>query len=310
MSFISWIAKKFTPDTPVAFTILLNKEGQGLLLRRGQTAPYAPGLWNFPGGHIDKGETAEDAARRECQEEAGITPINLTFLGPKNGYFSYFKGEANTTKVTLGTHWGIQENDSYAWVSFDDYFKYDVAEHSMDHYWYIAHGKEPPKPKVTKTMGFAGGSGGYTAGDSTTAKILARKYQQCADLLRKNAELNPNLKMKYINYATNIESKIPTIQRAIDKNRHDLVFWEKIGTINIPELQQAVKPVLGYWRRRMTSQQPQQPQGLQELPPITSTRPTWLEPPDTTTMDTRHYRTFSDYMRAKNDRIGGGGKGI
>lgn len=308
MSFISWIAKKFTPDTPVVFTILLDKDGRGLLLRRGKTAPYAPGLWNFPGGHIDKGETAIDAARRECEEEAGITPQNLTLLGPKNGYFTYFKGEATSTKVTLGTNWGIQENDAYAWVSFDEFFKYEVADYSMDHYWYIAHGKEPPKPKVTKSA-FTG-SGGYTAGDSTTAKILARKYKQCADILRKSAEVNPNSKAKYLNYATNIESKIPTVQRAIDKNRHDLVFWEKIGTLNIPELQQAVKPILGYWRRRMTSQQqPQQPQGLQELPPITSTRPTWMEPVDTTD-SSRHYRTFTDYMRAKNDRIGGGGKGI
>ena len=43
-----------------------------LLLRRGFTAPVAPGLWSLPGGVIDKGETAKQAMIRECAEEIGL----------------------------------------------------------------------------------------------------------------------------------------------------------------------------------------------------------------------------------------------
>lgn len=45
--------------------IVLNKEGKALLVK------YA-GLYMLPGGKIDKGETEEDALKREVLEESGI----------------------------------------------------------------------------------------------------------------------------------------------------------------------------------------------------------------------------------------------
>jgi 8-oxo-dGTP pyrophosphatase MutT (NUDIX family) len=43
-----------------------------LLCRRSPEASFMPGVWVFPGGMIEKGETAEECAARELAEEAGI----------------------------------------------------------------------------------------------------------------------------------------------------------------------------------------------------------------------------------------------
>lgn len=45
--------------------------GKVLLVRRGR--PPAKGRWSLPGGHIEAGEAADEAVKRELAEEAGIS---------------------------------------------------------------------------------------------------------------------------------------------------------------------------------------------------------------------------------------------
>ena len=62
---------------PVAAAIPATPDNHIILLRRG----FDPGkdLWTFPGGFVDLGESVEQAARREAQEELEIA-IELTRL--------------------------------------------------------------------------------------------------------------------------------------------------------------------------------------------------------------------------------------
>ncbi|HWC86286.1 MAG TPA: NUDIX domain-containing protein [Solirubrobacteraceae bacterium] len=62
-------AAYFNPK-PVAAAIPVDDEGRVILLRRG----FDPGQgrWTFPGGFVDLGESVEDAAVRETDEELGI----------------------------------------------------------------------------------------------------------------------------------------------------------------------------------------------------------------------------------------------
>jgi ADP-ribose pyrophosphatase YjhB (NUDIX family) len=55
---------------PVAAAIPHDDEGRVILLRRG----FDPGrgLWTFPGGFVDLGESVPEAARRETEEELGM----------------------------------------------------------------------------------------------------------------------------------------------------------------------------------------------------------------------------------------------
>ena len=75
-------AAYFNPK-PVAAAIPVDRAGRVILLRRG----FAPGrgLWTFPGGFVDLGESVEEAARRETEEELGIA----VELGPLVGVYSH-----------------------------------------------------------------------------------------------------------------------------------------------------------------------------------------------------------------------------
>ena len=67
---------------PVAAAIPATADGRIILLRRG----FQPGkgLWTFPGGFVDLGESVEEAARRETREELEID----VELGPVVGVYS------------------------------------------------------------------------------------------------------------------------------------------------------------------------------------------------------------------------------
>ena len=60
----------FYNPKPVAGAIPRDADGRVWLLRRGFDP--AAGLWTFPGGFVDLGESVEDAARREAKEELEI----------------------------------------------------------------------------------------------------------------------------------------------------------------------------------------------------------------------------------------------
>lgn len=53
--------------------IITARDGKALFLRRSSLGDH-PGEWCFPGGKIEPGETAQDAAERETREEIGPVP--------------------------------------------------------------------------------------------------------------------------------------------------------------------------------------------------------------------------------------------
>jgi 8-oxo-dGTP pyrophosphatase MutT (NUDIX family) len=59
-------------------TVRLRNGRTEILLVRARPAPHD---WVLPKGHIEDGETEEDCARREIQEEAGVDATPLGVLG-------------------------------------------------------------------------------------------------------------------------------------------------------------------------------------------------------------------------------------
>ena len=65
----------------VCGVVLLRDDGAALLQWRDDRPDIQdPGIWVFPGGHAESGETAEAAARRELQEETCYQCSDLRLL--------------------------------------------------------------------------------------------------------------------------------------------------------------------------------------------------------------------------------------
>lgn len=63
----------------VAVGVILDENKQVLISKRAASA-HQGGLWEFPGGKVETGESLEQALARELNEELGITPIETSSL--------------------------------------------------------------------------------------------------------------------------------------------------------------------------------------------------------------------------------------
>ena len=64
---------------------VLLRNGAVLLGRRTSDRDWLPGAWDVFGGHIEPGEDAQQALRRELDEELGIVPDALHYLTTLDG---------------------------------------------------------------------------------------------------------------------------------------------------------------------------------------------------------------------------------
>ncbi len=57
------------------------RNGTVLLVHRSPSKQFYPDVWDLPGGHVNQGESLEEALRREAREELGIEVLELSWLG-------------------------------------------------------------------------------------------------------------------------------------------------------------------------------------------------------------------------------------
>ena len=107
---------------------LIKKNDKYLIGRRGPNEK-SPGLWEFPGGKIEKGETPIECIKRELKEELNInaeigdlvTKYNYDY--PNVSYLLYFF----KVKSYIG-EFKIIVHDKLEWVSLHDFHKYDFLQ--------------------------------------------------------------------------------------------------------------------------------------------------------------------------------------
>ena len=59
-------------ETNIVTTGILRDKELLLIIKRNENDVLYPGAWEFPGGHLEKGETLKEALKRELEEEIGF----------------------------------------------------------------------------------------------------------------------------------------------------------------------------------------------------------------------------------------------
>lgn len=74
-------------EPSLAVGAVVRRDGELLMVERG--VPPAAGRWSVPGGHVEPGETLDEAVRREVLEETGVD----VQVGELLGYVELSAGE-------------------------------------------------------------------------------------------------------------------------------------------------------------------------------------------------------------------------
>ena len=114
------------PLVLVAAAALVRSDGRLLLAQRPEGKPMA-GLWEFPGGKVEAGESPQHALTRELKEELGLTVTEAdmsAFSFASHAYDSFHL----LMPVFLVRKWGgeleAREGQQLAWVSAEEIGSY------------------------------------------------------------------------------------------------------------------------------------------------------------------------------------------
>ena len=124
-------------EKPGSIVIILREDDSVLLLKRPTWIKWGAGKWAFPGGKLEKGETPQQAAIRETEEETqlkvrNLKPVKICLDKPVTTYYT----RDYTGSVVID--W---EHDDWAWVLHADVATYDLAPQVLEMYnWVLANG--------------------------------------------------------------------------------------------------------------------------------------------------------------------------
>ncbi len=84
------VPKKKVPTVLVAAAVLWREDGRFLVARRKQEGMLG-GLWEFPGGKVEEGESLRDCVKREMKEELGVEVLPRKPRVRVKHVYSHFK---------------------------------------------------------------------------------------------------------------------------------------------------------------------------------------------------------------------------
>ena len=116
--------------TKIVLTGILKDKNEFLIVKRNEEDDLYPGAWEFPGGHLEDGETLKEGLARELKEEIGFettfSPIITHYYGELKKVDEEFihdleidfiiNVDKNNVNVRLS-----DEHCDYKWVTKESY---------------------------------------------------------------------------------------------------------------------------------------------------------------------------------------------
>jgi 8-oxo-dGTP diphosphatase len=104
------------------------EEGDKFLIARRAKGKHLAGFWEFPGGKIEAGETAEACLSRELNEEFQINVSVNSYVG--ESYYEYPNKTINLKAFICSIISGeirLHVHDKIEWITIDEIQQYDLA---------------------------------------------------------------------------------------------------------------------------------------------------------------------------------------
>jgi A/G-specific adenine glycosylase len=109
-------------------SIAVIQKGNKFYLQRRPEKGLMAGLWEFPGGKIEKGETDKQALIREVKEELNVDVDKAKFFLKTVHYYTQFKVNLFVWLVTVKQALG--EDDSHKWLLLSEIDQYPLPSGS------------------------------------------------------------------------------------------------------------------------------------------------------------------------------------
>lgn len=114
---------------------LMRRGDRWFLQRRDPANPVLPGLWEFPGGKVEVGETPEEALARELLEEVGLV-LRVARPGP------ILEGMVRLHPFLVDTEGDPRAELAWGWFTADEMLRLPIPPMNVALIGLVAQGGE------------------------------------------------------------------------------------------------------------------------------------------------------------------------